>query len=42
MRQMSGGQFNIPIVFRGPTASAGQLAVPTLKLLRIGMLTAQG
>src|SRR5690606_35353047 len=26
MRQMSGGQFNMPIVFRGPTASAGQLA----------------
>src|SRR6056300_936251 len=26
MRQMSGGQFNVPIVFRGPTASAGQLA----------------
>lgn len=26
MRQMSGGQFKIPIVFRGPTASAGQLA----------------
>src|SRR6056297_2062984 len=25
MRQMSGGKFNIPIVFRGPTASAGQL-----------------
>ena len=25
IRQMSGGQFNIPIVFRGPTASAGQL-----------------
>ena len=25
MRQMSGGQLNIPIVFRGPTASAGQL-----------------
>lgn len=25
MRQMSGGQFNIPIVFRAPTASAGQL-----------------
>jgi len=25
MKQMSGGQFNIPIVFRGPTASAGQL-----------------
>lgn len=25
MRQMTGGQFNIPIVFRGPTASAGQL-----------------
>ena len=25
MRQMSGGQFQIPIVFRGPTASAGQL-----------------
>ena len=23
---MSGGQFNCPIVFRGPTASAGQLA----------------
>ncbi|MCL4146127.1 UNVERIFIED_CONTAM: hypothetical protein GTU68_014487 [Idotea baltica] len=23
--QMSGGQFNCPIVFRGPTASAGQL-----------------
>ena len=26
MRQMSCGQFPIPIVFRGPTASAGQLA----------------
>lgn len=26
IRQMSGGQFSIPIVFRGPTASAGQLA----------------
>jgi pyruvate dehydrogenase E1 component beta subunit len=26
MRQMSGGQLPIPIVFRGPTASAGQLA----------------
>lgn len=25
MRQMSAGQFNIPIVFRGPTASGGQL-----------------
>lgn len=25
IRQMSGGQFNIPIVFRGPTGSAGQL-----------------
>ena len=25
MYQMSGGQWNIPIVFRGPTASAGQL-----------------
>jgi pyruvate dehydrogenase E1 component beta subunit len=25
MRQMSGGQFPIPIVFRGPTASPGQL-----------------
>jgi len=25
MRQMSGGQFNIPIVFRGPTGAAGQL-----------------
>lgn len=25
-RQMSGGQFSVPIVFRGPTASAGQLA----------------
>lgn len=25
MKQMSGGQFNIPIVFRGPTGSAGQL-----------------
>ncbi len=24
--QMSGGQFNIPIVFRGPSGSAGQLA----------------
>jgi pyruvate dehydrogenase E1 component beta subunit len=23
MRQMTGGQFNVPIVFRGPTASAG-------------------
>jgi pyruvate dehydrogenase E1 component beta subunit len=26
IRQMSGGQFNCPVVFRGPTASAGQLA----------------
>ncbi|MFN5024827.1 MAG: pyruvate dehydrogenase complex E1 component subunit beta [Bacteroidota bacterium] len=26
MYQMSGGQFNVPIVFRGPTGSAGQLA----------------
>ena len=25
MMQMSGGQFNVPIVFRGPTGSAGQL-----------------
>ncbi|MGB0883125.1 MAG: pyruvate dehydrogenase complex E1 component subunit beta [Flavobacteriales bacterium] len=25
MYQMSGGQFNVPIVFRGPSASAGQL-----------------
>ena len=25
IRQMSGGQFNCPVVFRGPTASAGQL-----------------
>ena len=28
IRQMSGGQFPCPIVFRGPTASAGQLAAP--------------
>ena len=26
MYQMSGGQFNVRMVFRGPTASAGQLA----------------
>lgn len=26
MYNMSGGQFSVPIVFRGPTASAGQLA----------------
>ncbi|UYW01353.1 pyruvate dehydrogenase complex E1 component subunit beta [Flavobacterium agricola] len=26
MRQMSGGQFTMPIVFRGPSGSAGQLA----------------
>lgn len=26
IRQMSGGQFTVPITFRGPTASAGQLA----------------
>lgn len=26
MYQMSGGQFNIPMVFRGPTGNAGQLA----------------
>ncbi|MEZ4776444.1 MAG: pyruvate dehydrogenase complex E1 component subunit beta [Bacteroidia bacterium] len=26
MYQMSGGQFNIPIVFRGPSGAAGQLA----------------
>src|SRR6201982_3851106 len=25
MYSMSGGQYNVPIVFRGPTASAGQL-----------------
>ena len=28
IRQMSGGQFPCPIVFRGPTGSAGQLAAP--------------
>ena len=27
IRQMSAGQFNCPIVFRGPTASAGQLGL---------------
>src|SRR5215510_5466713 len=26
MRSMSGGQFSVPIVFRGPTASAGMLS----------------
>src|SRR3989344_3043062 len=26
MRNMSGGQISVPIVFRGPTGSAGQLA----------------
>lgn len=26
LRNMSGGQFNVPIVFRGPTGNAGQLA----------------
>jgi len=26
MKSMSGGQFNVPIVFRGPTGNAGQLA----------------
>ncbi|MCB0842066.1 MAG: alpha-ketoacid dehydrogenase subunit beta, partial [Bacteroidetes bacterium] len=26
MYQMSGGQYNVPIVFRGPSGSAGQLA----------------
>ncbi len=29
IRQMSGGQFKCPIVFRGPTASAGQLGSNT-------------
>ena len=31
MRQMSGGQFPVPIVFRGPTASAGQLGATNTK-----------
>jgi pyruvate dehydrogenase E1 component beta subunit len=26
LRNMSGGQFNVPVVFRGPTGNAGQLA----------------
>ena len=30
IRQMSGGQFKCPIVFRGPTGSAGQLGCNSL------------
>ena len=30
MRQMSAGQFPMPMVFRGPTASAGQLGATAL------------
>ena len=29
MLQMSGGQYNVPIVFRGPNGTAGQLAATT-------------
>jgi pyruvate dehydrogenase E1 component beta subunit len=39
MRQMTGGQFNVPIRFRGPTASAGQLGALTLKHWKTGLLT---
>ena len=39
IRQMSGGQFPCPIVFRGPTASAGQLERLILRLLKAGLQT---
>ena len=42
IRQMSGGQFPCPIVFRGPTASAGQLAATHSQALKVGMPTVQG
>ena len=35
MRQMSGGQFNVPIVFRGPTGSAGQLGATHSQALEL-------
>ena len=41
MMQMSGGQFNIPIVFRGPTGSAGQLGQLILNHLTIGLQIVQ-
>ena len=37
IRQMSGGQLNCPIVFRGPTGSAGQLVLRIHKLLKTGL-----
>ena len=37
IRQMSGGQLNCPIVFRGPTASAGQLAATHSQAFKIGL-----
>jgi pyruvate dehydrogenase E1 component beta subunit len=36
MLSMSGGQFNMPIVFRGPSASAGQLGHNIHKVLKTG------
>jgi pyruvate dehydrogenase E1 component beta subunit len=39
IKSMSGGQFNVPIVFRGPTGNAGQLVPNTRKTLRIGTPT---
>jgi len=36
MYSMSGGQYNVPIVFRGPTGNAGQLAHSIHRILRTG------
>ena len=41
IRQMSGGQFPCPIVFRGPTGSAGQLQLLIHKHLKAGMQIVQ-
>jgi len=42
IRQMSGGQFNCPIVFRGPTASAGQLGATHSQAFENGFANTTG
>ena len=36
MYNMSGGQYHVPIVFRGASGSAGQLAATHYKALKTG------
>src|SRR5690606_11044658 len=42
IRQMSGGQFSCPIVFRGPTGNAGQLGAQHSQIFQNWLPTAPG